>query len=407
MSDPQTRPKVLIIDDARTIREMLRMTLGELHCECQTADNGVKGLEAWRAFQPGIIFTDWNMPDMDGLSMVKQIRFEDSKTRIVMLTTHDDPEKMAEAKAAGVSFFMVKPPTAEKIAFVLKAALAAQSADELEFEVFAEGGVINPRSALLVDDSRTTQAAVTEVLKELGLMVLKAKDGRDGFRLYRELRPKLVISDLEMPDGNGLQLLAAVRRVNSAVPFVIMTGNQSPEPAEQGKKLGVTQWVIKPFTPDKIRETVARLLDKTPVVRAAGAPAKPAAHEWAEVSEPLRVLIVDDAATIRAAASAAVEAIGCTVQVAKDGEDGLKAYASFKPHVILSDWEMPHVNGLEFLTRVRETNKTIPFVLVTSLADREKVLLARKMNVSGYIVKPFKEAALQEMVAKLGATTVR
>ncbi|MHC4886492.1 MAG: response regulator, partial [Planctomycetota bacterium] len=69
-------------------------------------------------------------------------------------------------------------------------------------------------------------------------------------------------------------------------------------------------------------------------------------------------------------------------------------------NIILTDWNMPNMNGLEFLTKVRETNKEIPIVMVTTEAEKQNVVTAIKAGANNYIVKPFTPEVLKEKIGQ-------
>jgi len=107
--------KILVVDDSSTMRRIIVNTLGRLGYKdvVQAAD----GVEAWDALQAnediGVVITDWNMPNMNGLELVKKIRAQDKyKTMpIIMVTTEGGKKEVIIALKAGVNNYIVKPFT--------------------------------------------------------------------------------------------------------------------------------------------------------------------------------------------------------------------------------------------------------------------------------------------------------
>jgi len=97
--------KVLAIDDSRTIRELLRMTLENAGFEVASADDGVQGVDKFTEFQPDVVITDINMPNMDGFGVIETLRGDSVRTRvpILVLTTESAPELKARARNAGAT----------------------------------------------------------------------------------------------------------------------------------------------------------------------------------------------------------------------------------------------------------------------------------------------------------------
>lgn len=108
---------ILAVDDSRTIRDMLRLTLEEAGYQARVAEDGVHGLEVLEGTMPDAIITDINMPRMDGFGFIKAVReLEPYRTvPILVLTTESAPEMKAKARAAGATGWIVKPFDPEKL----------------------------------------------------------------------------------------------------------------------------------------------------------------------------------------------------------------------------------------------------------------------------------------------------
>lgn len=118
----------------------------------------------------------------------------------------------------------------------------------------------------------------------------------------------------------------------------------------------------------------------------------------------INVLVVDDFATMRRIIKNLLKQIGYErIEEAEDGLKALQMLKSSKFDLIISDWNMPQMTGIELLQAVRKDpamSKT-PFLMVTAEADKDNVLMAIKMGVSNYIVKPFTAEVLQEKLDKI------
>jgi len=118
----------------------------------------------------------------------------------------------------------------------------------------------------------------------------------------------------------------------------------------------------------------------------------------------MKVLVVDDFATMRRIIKNVLKQIGFTnILEANDGATALGVLKENKVDLIISDWNMPQMNGLELLKTVRkdESTKAIPFVMVTAEAQKENVLQAVRAGVSNYIVKPFTADAVKEKLTQI------
>ena len=117
----------------------------------------------------------------------------------------------------------------------------------------------------------------------------------------------------------------------------------------------------------------------------------------------LRVLAIDDSLEAVNLIRAMLQELGLNqVFISKDGKDALDFLGACDDlvNVILCDWNMPRLNGLELLRQVRSVNPDFPFIMVTGAADLNLVKEARANGVTGYILKPF---SVRELEKKLRA----
>ena len=117
-----------------------------------------------------------------------------------------------------------------------------------------------------------------------------------------------------------------------------------------------------------------------------------------------KVLIVDDAAFIRTLVKNGLQLIGITqVKEAVDGRQALAALQTGRYDLIISDWHMPEMDGIDLLRKVRADDRlaNIPFLMLTSDVSAENVNEAVLMGVSAYLTKPFRNDPLLEKVEQL------
>ena len=105
--------KALVVDDSRTIRIIIRRILVDLGYEVCEAGNGVEAMKVLEADKTAVklVLADWNMPEMNGLELVKQIRQDSSfdSVKVLMVTTETEMEQMASALEAGANEYVMKP----------------------------------------------------------------------------------------------------------------------------------------------------------------------------------------------------------------------------------------------------------------------------------------------------------
>lgn len=116
-----------------------------------------------------------------------------------------------------------------------------------------------------------------------------------------------------------------------------------------------------------------------------------------------RVLVADDSSTMRKIIIRSLAAVG--VPEATEAADGSEALSLFKPgafDLVLTDWNMPGKSGLEVVQGIRAQDGNVPIIMVTTEAEKGRVLQAIEAGVSDYLVKPFTAETLREKLEKHG-----
>jgi two-component system, chemotaxis family, chemotaxis protein CheY len=115
----------------------------------------------------------------------------------------------------------------------------------------------------------------------------------------------------------------------------------------------------------------------------------------------MKILMVDDSRTMRNIQKNVLKVLGDPVCVeAGDGTEALTCLAAHPDgfNLMLVDWNMPHMDGITLVKRVREKDKTTPIIMVTTEAEKTRIIEAIKAGVNNYVIKPFTPDALLERV---------
>jgi two-component system chemotaxis response regulator CheY len=114
---------------------------------------------------------------------------------------------------------------------------------------------------MTVDDSKTMRDMVSFTLREAGFAVSEAEDGQKALAALRTGSADLIITDLNMPNMDGIALIRALRNDPKyrAVPILMLTTEADATKKAEGRSAGATGWIVKPFSPDKLIEVVRRV----------------------------------------------------------------------------------------------------------------------------------------------------
>ena len=115
---------------------------------------------------------------------------------------------------------------------------------------------------LAVDDSASMRQMVSFTLKGAGHQVIEAADGVEALAKAKSNAVDLVISDVNMPNMDGITLIAELRKLPAFkfTPMLMLTTESSADKKSQGKAAGATGWIVKPFNPDQLLNTIKRVL---------------------------------------------------------------------------------------------------------------------------------------------------
>ena len=120
----------------------------------------------------------------------------------------------------------------------------------------------------------------------------------------------------------------------------------------------------------------------------------------------MKVLLVDDSKTMRNIQKGILTQLGYSeLEEACDGLDAISKVGAFQPELLLVDWNMPNMDGLTFVKKLRASGNTSPIIMVTTEAERSRVVEAIKAGVNNYVVKPFTPDVLQERIKETLART--
>ena len=118
------------------------------------------------------------------------------------------------------------------------------------------------KRVLAVDDSMTIRQLIKMTLSRAGYEVVEAEDGAQGLQKASAESFDLVLSDINMPNMTGIEMLRGLRKLEQYkfTPIVLVTTESQPEKKAEGKAAGATGWIVKPFEPEQLLAVVTKVL---------------------------------------------------------------------------------------------------------------------------------------------------
>jgi two-component system chemotaxis response regulator CheY len=119
------------------------------------------------------------------------------------------------------------------------------------------------KTVLIVDDSATMRQMVNFTLTGAGFTVVEAGDGADAVKkLTAGTKPHLVITDLNMPNMDGISLIKEIRKMGALkfTPILMLTTESTDDKKKEGQAAGATGWIVKPFNPEQMLKVITKVL---------------------------------------------------------------------------------------------------------------------------------------------------
>ncbi len=251
---------MLVVDDDPTVCELIRRTLEKDAYRVAWAHDGREALEMAKRLHPDAITLDVMMPGMDGWSVLGALKSDPALAEIpVVMVTMIDEKRIGYS--LGAADYLTKPIDRSRLLTTLD-----------KYRRTQVGGTI-----LVVEDDEVTREMVRTTLSEDGWTVVEAENGRVALERMDEAKPDLILLDLMMPEMDGFDFAAALRRLDRwrDVPILVMTAmDVSAEDRLRlnGHVLGILQKgsYSREALLDEIRREIQHHLSRKPA-KAAGA----------------------------------------------------------------------------------------------------------------------------------------
>lgn len=331
---------------------------------------------------PDAVLIQDSYMNLDGAACIARIR---EKARAV---GHEIPILYLLASDAAPAEDMAAVPEGGDIRPVSRRNLAA-----VLREVRERDRLPAKRHVLFVDGGKTLAHVVRDVLSGVGFRVMAAHDAEEALSLCRGHSFELVLTSVLLPGMSGLDLCRRLKEENAGryLPVIILSSSDDPLDMETAFSCGADDYLLKSFTPEMLTAKVSEHLDLV------------------ERKRHNKILIVDDAKLIREMLRHSFIKGGHSVLTAANGREGLELALAHHPDVVVTDIEMPEMDGYELCERLRdEPRLRHTLVVIMSARGRQSDIgRGERLGVSRYFVKPFDVEKMQLVVEQLLAESYR
>jgi two-component system sensor histidine kinase/response regulator len=264
--------RVLAVDDNAMSRSLLEHQLTAWGMTCETVPDGAAALDELGAAESrglayGMVLLDADMPGMDGTELTAAIRARSSVRPVPVLMLISLQSGREAGRAAGVDGFVTKPVRQarlrDEIAQVLYAVHPERHDDDAPHGASGGGNDRAGSLVLLVEDNEINQLLAARVLERHGFRVDVANNGRVALELCRQNRYAAIFMDCQMPELDGYETTAEIRRREGGdrhVPIIAMTASTMEGDREQCLAAGMDDYVGKPIDSEALNDAIARAL---------------------------------------------------------------------------------------------------------------------------------------------------
>lgn len=240
---------------------------------------------------------------------------------------------------------------------------------------------------LIIDDSAVFRTSMKKILASMNAEIILAEDGQKGLDLALREKFDIIVSDIDMPKINGIELCRSLKRTPSTqgMPVVMVSTFDSDSDIDYGFQAGASAYLSKYEIQSRLLETVESVLSKS------------------KFKGEHLVMVVDDSKVVLRIVEKGLAEAGFKVITAENGKKALDLLRTVRPDLILTDIEMPDIDGFDFCQTVHTHPdfSSVPIVAMSSKTDRGIMKRMVQNGASAYICKPFNIDELVILVEKV------
>ena len=251
MSDVSNSITVLVVDDEKVIRVLLGDTLGALGYSTITVEDYRGAVETLKSRKIDVVITDILLPDQLGYDLIRLVKSEYPGTPVLAIS--GKPISKSDVIEAGADGFLSKPFRIGVVEEMIQTTLRRYDIKGAKF-------LPQRKRILVVDDEPDVISTLIESLEALGYSADGAPNGVAGLETLRKKPYDLVITDIRMPQKNGIDLLRDIKANYPDMPVIIITAYSLAYPPDQAIYEGADGYIAKPFRINQIDELLAKLL---------------------------------------------------------------------------------------------------------------------------------------------------
>ena len=253
--------KILVIDDDRMNCDLLQAVLTRHGYDVHSATSGLDGLNLFRQHNPRVTILDLRMPEMDGLTVLKEIRAIDPHAPVIILGGGATELQENQARALRVTDFVRKGLSLDVLVEGVNR-VVQQPARKQEGAATAPPGPPSDtgEAILIVDDEQLVRDLLVQFLTLRGYRAVGAKDGAQALAMVEEAPPDLILLDLMLTGMSGVEVLRRLREKHFGGAIIVVTGSYDEELLQDAWLLHPQEAISKPIDLEKLLAIIQLVL---------------------------------------------------------------------------------------------------------------------------------------------------
>ncbi len=253
---------VMLVEPSSTQQRIVQQRLAELGIDDSiVVENGADALKEMRSQQPDLVISALYLPDMTGTELVYSMREEEAlqDTAFMLVSSETRIRYLEPIRQAGALAILPKPFTNEELKVAISATLNFLTPAPLLLANYDPESV----EVLIVDDSALSRKHIRRVLSSMGMeKFTEALDGTEALRLLQQHYFDLVVTDYNMPNMDGKELIDQIRSsdIQPSIPVLMVTSEQNKKQLAAIQQAGVSAICDKPFEPGTLKALIEQIL---------------------------------------------------------------------------------------------------------------------------------------------------
>jgi CheY-like chemotaxis protein len=253
--------KLLVIDDDRMNCDLIKSVFNRNGYQVLSATSGFEGLSLFRQHAPRVTILDLRMPEMDGLTVLKEIHAYDPQAAVIILGGGATEEQENQARGLRVTDFIRKGLSLDVLVASVNRVVQLPAKPPSSLPALGSVAVVDTgETILVVDDEPLIRDLLVQFLSLRGYRAIGVKDGSDALAMVEQAPPDLILLDLFLPGMDGAEALRQLRQRDYAGGVILITGSHDEDTLDEAWALGPQEVIGKPIDLEQLLTSIQLVL---------------------------------------------------------------------------------------------------------------------------------------------------